>query len=263
MNIWTEKSVEYAKSKDYLDELFQVYPILKNPNRPLSQKKKDNIREAITTGDYKRLILECIQSKVSPIKDSYIGFLKHDKGALDRNPATVNRLGQALMDMGYDKIIAEMERPAETNRQMGAAFSNWIDKNVLGIPITKDKDTFLYSEENMILNTNDKERGEFARIHLGYGRNSGLDFLCRYYGKYIIGEAKFISDSGGNQKNQLNSAMNIFTSITTVSKKEVIPIAILDGVLYLEGDNQMYHTIKRNNNDVMSALFLREFIHQL
>lgn len=115
----------------------------------------------------------------------------------------------------------------------------------------------------MILNTNDKDRGEFARIYLGYGRNSGLDFLCRYDGKYIIGEAKFISNSGGNQINQLNSAMSIFTSITTVTKYEVIPIAILDGVLYIEGQNKMYQTIKRNNNDVMSALFLRDYIYQL
>ena len=44
---------------------------------------------------------------------------------------------------------------------------------------------------------------------------------------------------------------------------EVIPIAILDGVLYLEGQNQMYQTIKRNNNDVMSVLFLKDFIYQL
>ena len=57
--------------------------------------------------------------------------------------------------------------------------------------------------------------------------------------------------------------MTIFTSIKTTTKYEVIPIAILDGILYLEGNNQMYQTIKRNNNDVMSALFLRDFIYQL
>lgn len=167
------------------------------------------------------------------------------------------------MEMGYEKVIGEMERPAETNRQMGTAFSNWIEKGVLGIPLTKDPEEFRTSKEDMILTAGDSVRGDFARIYLGYGRNSGLDFLCRYHSKYIIGEAKFISDNGGNQNNQLSSAMSIFTSITTVTKYEVLPIAILDGVLYLEGNNKLYQTIKRNNNDVMSALCLKEYIEQL
>ncbi len=207
--------------------------------------------------------MACIDSEVFPIKDSYVGFLRKDKTAIDRNPETVNRIAGALIEMGYEEVIDAMERPAETNRQMGTVFTNWIDKGILGIKITKDREEFLNSDENMILNTNDKDRGEFARIYLGYGRNRGLDFLCRYNGKYIIGEAKFITNSGGNQGNQLDSAMTIFTSIKTTTKYEVIPIAILDGILYLEGNNQMYQTIKRNNNDVMSALFLRDFIYQL
>lgn len=263
MNIWTKKSVEYAKNEDYLDRLFQVYPLAKNVNRPISKEKREKIKEAMDKKDHKQLILECLGAKVFPIKDSYIGFLKRDKTALDRNPKTVKRIGEALMEMGYEKVIGEMERLAETNRQMGTAFSSWIEKGELGIPLTKNPEEFRNSEENMILTASDSIRGDFARIYLGYGRNSGLDFLCRYDKKYIIGEAKFISDNGGNQNNQLSSAMSIFTSITTVTKYEVIPIAILDGVLYLEGNNKMFQTIKRNNNDVMSALFLKEFIHQL
>ncbi len=263
MNEWTKKSVEYAKNKDYLDQLFKVYTISRNPRRPLSDEKRKRIKDAIENKKYKELILACIDSEVFPIKDSYVGFLRKDKTSIDRNPETVNRIAGALIEMGYEEVIAAMERPAETNRQMGTVFTNWIDKGILGIKITKDREEFLNSSENMILNTNDKDRGEFARIYLGYGRNRGLDFLCRYNGKYIIGEAKFITNSGGNQGNQLDSAMTIFTSIKTTTKYEVIPIAILDGILYLEGNNQMYQTIKRNNNDVMSALFLRDFIYQL
>ena len=77
----------------------------------------------------------------------------------------------------------------------------------------------------MVLSGSDKELGEFARIHLGYGRNRGLDFLCRYNGKYVIGEAKFITSDGGNQSNQFDKALDIFTSITTTTRYEVKPIA--------------------------------------
>ena len=40
MNEWTKKSVEYAKNKDYLDQLFKVYTISKNHRRPLSDEKR-------------------------------------------------------------------------------------------------------------------------------------------------------------------------------------------------------------------------------
>ena len=34
---------------------------------------------------------------------------------------------------------------------------------------------------------------DFARRNFGYGRDKGLDFIARYNGRYVIGEAKFIS----------------------------------------------------------------------
>ena len=132
MNEWTKKSVEYAKNKDYLDQLFKVYTISKNPRRPLSDEKRKRIKDAIENKKYKELILACIDSEVFPIKDSYVGFLRKDKTSIDRNPETVNRIAGALIEMGYEEVIAAMERPAETNRQMGTVFTNWIDKGILG-----------------------------------------------------------------------------------------------------------------------------------
>ena len=63
--------------------------------------------------------MQCISEEVSPIKDSYIGYIKKDKSALDRNPKTVNRLSSTLLGMGFGEIVKNMERPAESNRQMG------------------------------------------------------------------------------------------------------------------------------------------------
>lgn len=263
MNEWTKKSVEFAKCRDYLDKLFKVYPISTNPNRPLSVVKRRTIKEAILNLDNKALILECMKSEVFPIKDSYVGFLKIDNSSIDRNPETVNRIAGSLIEMGYEKVIDEMERPAETNRQMGESFSSWIKSGVLGMEVVEDVEKFSSSDKNMILGLDDDKRGEFARIHLGYGRNRGLDFLCRYDNKYIIGEAKFITSRGGNQNNQLNSALSIFTDISTTTKYEVIPIAILDGVIYIEGKSKDYQTIKRSNNYILSALLLRDFIYSL
>lgn len=102
---------------------------------------------------------------------------------------------------------------------------------------------------------------EFARDNLGYEHDKGLDFIARFKGKYIIGEAKFLTDFGGHQNAQFNDA------ISTIEVKGVraIKVAILDGVVYIKGNNKMYRYITTTYKDynIMSALVLREFLYHL
>jgi len=101
----------------------------------------------------------------------------------------------------------------------------------------------------------------FAKQELNYRHNKGLDFIGRFNGKYVIGEAKFLTDFGGHQNAQFSDA------ITTLKVRGVkaIPIAILDGVLYIKGKNKMYRAIttRFKNDNIMSSLVLREFLYQL
>lgn len=114
---------------------------------------------------------------------------------------------------------------------------------------------------NAILDASDAEMMAFARDHLNYKHNKGLDFISRFNGKYIIGEAKFLTDFGGHQNAQFNDA------IATIKSKSVkaVKIAILDGILYIKGNNKMYKDIsgKLKKENIMSALVLREFLYQL
>ncbi len=48
---------------------------------------------------------------------------------------------------------------------------------------------------------------EFAENKLGYHHNKGLDFVGRFNGQYVIGEAKFLTDFGGHQNAQFNDAI--------------------------------------------------------
>ena len=102
---------------------------------------------------------------------------------------------------------------------------------------------------------------DFAKEEFGYNHNTGLDFVGRFNGKYVIGEAKFLTDFGGHQNAQLNDA------ISTVEAKKVnaVKIAILDGVLYIKGNNKMYKSITETykNYNIMSSLVLREFLYQI
>lgn len=142
---------------------------------------------------------------------------------------------------------------------MGPLFRRWIVSDTLGItPIQED--TFLSNQDNAILSGSDSQLMNFAKTHLGYNREKGVDFIARFNKKYVIGEAKFISDEGGHQNDQFLDAM---TTLNTPTAKNVKNIAILDGVLYIPGKKKMNREITTNNVAVMSALLLRDFLYSL
>ncbi len=101
----------------------------------------------------------------------------------------------------------------------------------------------------------------FAKKYLGYKHNKGLDIVARFNNKYVIGEAKFLTDFGGHQNAQFNDA------ISTVETEGVnaVKVAILDGVLYIKRKNKMHKLITEDYKgyNIMSALVLRDFLYQI
>ena len=260
MNYWTQLSIEYANQRSYLDDLFQVYPTIPEGIRDIDSDLWKGIEKAFAKKDNVALLENILKLDLFPLKDSYVAYLKRDKEALRRNPATAARLCGRLYEMGLDEIFSRSSEPKETNRQIGPLFRRWLNKKSLGIqPVKMDK--FLAIKGNAILDAGDAEMMAFAKEHLNYRHNKGLDFVGRFNGKYVIGEAKFLTDFGGHQNAQFNDA------IATIKAKNVkaVKAAILDGVLYIKGNNKMYRdiTTKLKNENIMSSLVFREFLYQI
>ncbi|KAF0152166.1 MAG: hpy99IIR [Ignavibacteria bacterium] len=162
--------------------------------------------------------------------------------------------------MGLDKIFERCSEPKETNRQIGPFFRRWTNSKAFGLqPVSLDD--FTKNRKDAILNGSDKQLMVFASDALNYKHPKGLDFIGRFNGKYVVGEAKLLTEFGGHQNAQFNDA------ISTVESKNVkaIKIAILDGVLYIKGNNKMYKDITTRYKDlnIMSSLVLREFLYQI
>lgn len=260
MNPWTKLSIDYANQRSYLDDLFQVYPTIPEGIRDIDSVIWKSIEKAFKKRDNIVLLKNLLKLNLFPIKDSYVAYLKRDQGALKRNPATVARLCGRLYEMGLNTIYSHCSEPKETNRQIGPLFRRWLNRKSLGIqPIKLDK--FLTQKGNAILDGSDAEMMSFAKKYLNYKHSKGLDFVARFNGKYIVGEAKFLTDFGGHQNAQFNDA------IATIKTKNVkaIKVAILDGVLYIKGNNKMYKdiTTKFKNENIMSSLIFREFLYQI
>lgn len=266
MNYWTKLSVDFAQQRNYLDELYKVYPISPNLRRQISKDKERNILSAFESQNNTALITELLDLELFPIKDSYVAYLKRDKSAIKRNPQTINRIAGNLYQMGFDEVIEKCTEPKETNRQIGPMFKQWIDKGILGATVFKDVSEFLNCKENSILNMSDREMKKFAMEYLGFKREKGIDFIAKFNDKFVIAETKFITDFGGHQNAQFDDAVRTQQS-SFESKKvsnEVVPISIMDGVLYIKGNNKLYkYLMEHEDQIIVSSLLLREFLYSL
>lgn len=268
MNYWTKLSVEYASQRNYLDELYKVYPIVPNFRRQLEDGLWDRIENAYNTNDNCELIKSLLKADLFPIKDSYVAYLRRDPTSIDRNPNTINRIAGILHQMDLDKIFERCTEPKETNRQIGPMFKRWIERGTIGCKVFTNETEFLSTDENAVLNMSDGAMKRFAAEYLGYQRtDKGLDFIARFNGKYIIAETKFITAYGGHQGAQFEDCIATLKSKLTVPNKlnvEVKKIAIMDGILYISGRNKMYRYLTENMDEVIvSCLLLGNYLYSL
>ncbi|MDE5886237.1 MAG: restriction endonuclease [Muribaculaceae bacterium] len=261
MNLFTKISIDLANQRNYLDQLFRVYPLAPDSVRTISKRVWQEIEDSYNNGNNEALFRALLKLKYFPIKDSYVPYFRKDKTAIKRNPQTVNRICGRIRELGLDRLYEKVTEPKETNRQMGPLFKRWIDSGVLGV-IPCDEDQFVATNDNAILKGSDTSLKEFAASHLGFIRedDKGFDFLGRFNSTYVVGEAKFITDEGGHQNDQFLDAM---TTLKTKTRWNVKTVAILDGVLYIPGKKKMYKAITSQDVNVMSALVLREFLYSL
>lgn len=260
INPLTKLSIEYANQQNYLDDLYRVYPVVHDAIRSINSEIMDNVQQYFQHRSNNNLLKELLKLELFPLKDSYIAYLRRNPKAIEHNPQTVNRrICDSLYELGFDEIYKRCSQPKESNRQIGPMFRNWLNKGDLGIlPI--DEKQFMASNDNAILEGTDITLQEFADRELGFHRNKGLDFIGRFNGKYVIGEAKFITDFGGHQNAQLNDAID---TIMAPTNNGVVKIGIIDGVPYIPNQGKQYKIITSTNLPILSALLLRDFLYSL
>jgi hypothetical protein len=255
-----EKSIELANNHNYLDRLYRVYPIISNIRRNIDSILLNPFYEAYTAQDNEALVKTALKLDLFPIKDSYVAFLKRSPKAISLNPATIDRLSGEMYSLGWDRILLNITEPKEANRQMGSLFKNWLNKKELGL-VPVNIETFIANSDNALLKASDVMLKQFAFEHFGYTRVKGLDFVARFNGQYVIGEAKFLTDNGGHQNAQFEDAINTLTT----PLKGAHAIAILDGVLFIESQEKKHLLLKNELTEykILSALLLKEYLYSL
>tara|TARA_B100000953_G_C17998114_1_gene414244 strand:- start:470 stop:1270 length:801 start_codon:yes stop_codon:yes gene_type:complete len=265
MNSWIKKSIELANGSNYLDNLSDVYPATTNQPRTLPTELKKKLKKLYDNKQDFELLNELLKLKKFPIKDPYVSLLRNGGEAVMRsNPATVKRIVDTLRSMqrgnlkGFEAMIDGVEEPKELNRQMGTMFQAFFPQ--LNYPIIPEYKFKSSANGIAILDGADSKLKSFAEQELDYSIDKGLDIIAKVDKKYVIGEAKFLTDFGGHQNAQFKDAL---TLVDDYDSPKATAIAILDGVLWIKSKSKMFLTVSKKEKSILSALLLGEFLESL
>lgn len=236
-NYWLDLSLEFANQKNYLDELFRVYPLVSNKLRDVG------------------LV----------VWQDFLGTVKNAKQATTgHGQASKSWICTYLDDVCSKDLRHGCFEPKEINRQTGMMFQHWIQKGALGV-LPLDWKRFHKSRQDSVMIGSDADFKDYAAQYLGYRSDKGLDLICRFNGKIIVGKAKFLTGWGKNQNNQLAAVQHFLAA----DLGNAVKVGIIDGVPYIPSNNKVHNKMhkllidKLAKQNVMSALVLREYLYSL
>lgn len=264
MNEWIEKSKKLAKEEGYLDKLLAIYPPEEISREKRVEEKSPELELIFKEKNCKKLIKELIRLKKCgfkfPIDHPYIAFLTHYEDAIDKNPKTVKKICEILFKMNYHQLKEKLESPKKASRRIGPMFKEWLKSKFKFVKSDEfDKTTgivFLKGGDKLLKDYAEKKlKCKFSEL------SKGLDFVAKIDDKYTIGTAKFITDFGGSQKNQFNEAISFVKE--TQCSENIIKVAVIDGVAWLDKDKDMKSKLEKLKNDefCFSVLLFEEFIN--
>jgi len=254
MNEWAKKSIDLADSRGYLDRIFEVYPIEIGDIRGVSRELIIKLKEAFKNKDKKDLIKTLFKFPKFPIDDPYIASLRKHPDLLDKNLETIKRIGERLLSIKINTILKLATKPKSSSRQLGNSFENWI--HTINHPFLEEE-KFKNCNKIAFLKGGGVKLKQFAKRELGVKRlTRGPDFILKAKNKFIIGEAKFLTDYGGTQNNQFDGAIKM----TKIKNPLVMGLAVMDGIVWFESNAYMHRAVKKLRGVALSALLLKDFI---
>lgn len=240
-NKWIERSLRLAWESDYLDQLMSIYPAVPNLREPLPKELKIKIKKAFSEKDEQTLLEAILSARREgypfPIEHPYAALLgglsqKTKRILLDKNPKLIRTIAKMLLDMGFSDVVKGMERSPDINRQLGPAFRNWLRtyfSNKKGFSFGSDlvgtdkseivffdgADTAIESYIRTVLKVN--------LLELNFRR----DLLVNVGGLIIVGEARFLSTSGGSQSRDIGNTLGFVEIVNTANLENFRAIAML------------------------------------
>lgn len=259
LNFWILKSIKLFETTSYLDNLLEIYPLKMAVPVHLDEKLKRRIISAHQSRRTNELI-NILQGEVKFPYDEPLAYLiKEVKNCFQSNPKQIQRIANTLYAMTANELVVRLESAPKLNTQMGPMFTNWL-KNKFQLLNLED---FEQSNKGIyVLNSSEEKGKEFVNKTLNQNLIKRPDVVVKVNKTYIIGEAKWIGRSGGNQNNQVRDVLDFCTD----QRGEVMRVGIIDGfpwaVKKTNGsiiNDKVNVLVQESPYDIVSALLLEDY----
>lgn len=261
LNEWILKSIELFENTPYLDNLLEVYPLETAVPTHLEQRLKRRIIAAHQSRQTNELI-SILQGEVKFPYDEPLSYLiKEVHNCLISNPQQINRIANTLYAMTAEELVIRLESAPKLNTQMGPMFTNWLRSKFQLLNI----EDFQSSTEGVfILSSSEEEGKNFVNDILNQDLRKRPDLVAKVNKTYIVGEAKWIGRSGGNQNNQVRDVLDFCQD----QRGSVIRVGIIDGFPWATRkinnsliNDKVNVLVQEFPYDIVSALLLEDYLN--
>ncbi|MEX0968741.1 MAG: hypothetical protein WD077_16025 [Bacteroidia bacterium] len=260
LNEWILKSIQLFERTPYLDNLLEVYPLESAVPVHLDPHLKRRIISA-HQGRRTNELISILQGETKFPYDEPLAYLiKEVQNCLGSNPKQMHRIANTLYAMTADELLVHLESAPKLNTQMGPMFTTWLRNNFELL----NMEDFQESMEGIFILSSSEEEG---RIFINNVLNQNLgkrpDLVAKVNQTYIIGEAKWIGRSGGNQNNQVRDVLNFCRD----QRGAVIRVGIIDGFPWATRkinnsiiNDKVNVLVQEFPYDIVSALLLKDYL---
>ena len=165
--------------------------------------------------------------------------------------------------MTPEEALIRLESPPKLNTQTGPMFRAWSLRAFRSLPLGE----FQRSCKGVyLLNASEEDSFTFVRETLRQALSKRPDLVAKVKGLYILGEAKWVGEPGGNQGKQVDEVLRF----CSLQRGAVRRVGIVDGFPWAVFDkksgiinNKEAVKIQESEYDVLSALLLRDYFQAL
>ena len=100
---------------------------------------------------------------------------------------------------------------------------------------------------------------DYVNRKLKLSLERGRDFLFKVENKFVIGEARFLSTSGGSQTRDLIETIEFIKSL----KGQIIAVGVLDGIVWFNKSYVKRLSELEDDEPALTVLLLKDFLEGL
>lgn len=252
--------IELFETTAYLDNLLEIYPLetaVPNHLEPRLRRRIISAHQGRRTDE----LIAILQGEVKFPYDEPLAYLiKEVENCRQSNPRQINRISNTLYAMTADELVIRLESAPKLNTQMGPMFTNWLrDK----FELLNIEDFEKSTDGICVLSSSEEDGKTFVNEKLNQDLRKRPDLVAKVNRTYIVGEAKWIGRSGGNQNNQVRDVLDFCKD----QRGEVIRVGIIDGFPWatkkINGsiiNDKVNVLVQEFPYDIVSALLLEDYL---